>query len=266
MLEELAIRPFEERDEGAVVVLWERAELTRPWNDPRRDIARKATLQPELFLVGELGGRVVASVMGGYEGHRGWVNYLAVDPAVRRRGFGRSMMLELERRLRELGCPKINLAVRSENTAARAFYSRLGYFADASSLYGKRLEHDGPPPAALADPGAVLTLVVALHVDPARLDEFERFETRASRIMSRYGGRIERRLRFAETDPEAPHEVHLVTFPSAEAFSRYRADPELADLSELRARAVRRTTIWQGADAPLFAGAYEAPERAEDTR
>jgi hypothetical protein len=70
------IRPFREADELAVIALWRACGLTRPWNDPRKDIARKLAVQRELFLVGEVGGNVIGSVMGGYDGHRGWVNSL----------------------------------------------------------------------------------------------------------------------------------------------------------------------------------------------
>ncbi len=139
----MEIRPFQEPDEEAVIALWERCDLTRPWNDPRKDIARKLKVDPELFLVGFAGDRIVAAAMAGYEGHRGWVNYLAVDPAQRRRGLGRQMMEEVERLLRQRGCPKINIQIRSENLAAVAFYRRLGYTTDASISMGKRFEHDG---------------------------------------------------------------------------------------------------------------------------
>lgn len=136
------IRPFEKGDEAAVVALWERCRLTRPWNDPRKDIARKLEVQPELFLVGEIGGAVVASVMAGYEGHRGWVNYLAVAAEHQGRGLGRKLMREVEARLLERGCPKINMQVRSSNTDAIAFYRHLGYTQDESVALGKRLIPD----------------------------------------------------------------------------------------------------------------------------
>ena len=138
------IRPFEISDEAAVVALWERCGLLRPWNDPRRDISRKLRVQPELFLVGVIDGRLVATAMAGYDGHRGWVNYLAVDPDDRRRGLGRALMKEAERRLRELGCPKINVQVRRTNAGVAEFYSRLGYAEDDVVSLGKRLEQDGP--------------------------------------------------------------------------------------------------------------------------
>lgn len=135
-------RPFVETDEPAVIELWGRCDLLRPWNDPSRDIRRKLSVQRELFLVGELNGRIVCTAMAGYDGHRGWVNYLAVDPNVRRGGLGRWMMAEVETRLRSLGCPKINLQVRAENKAAVAFYERLGFKQDQALSFGKRLESD----------------------------------------------------------------------------------------------------------------------------
>lgn len=138
----MRIRPFEESDTDAVVLLWETCGLTRPWNDPRKDIARKLEVQRELFLVGELDGRVVATVMAGYDGHRGWVNYLAVDPSERGRGFGRAVMREVEARLEQLGCPKLNLQVRTDNEQAVAFYRALGYEVDAAISLGKRLIPD----------------------------------------------------------------------------------------------------------------------------
>jgi ribosomal protein S18 acetylase RimI-like enzyme len=138
------IRPYEESDEGAIVALWEACGLTRPWNDPRKDIARKLGVQREWFLVGAVEGRIVASVMAGYEGHRGWINYLAVAPEARENGCARRLLDEVERLLRAAGCPKINLQVRSDNAAVIAFYQRLGYAQDDVVSFGKRLIEDGP--------------------------------------------------------------------------------------------------------------------------
>ncbi len=141
---EMQIRPFAARDEPEVISLWERCELTRPWNDPRKDIHRKVSVSPDLFLVGEVDGHVVAAVMAGYEGHRGWLNYLAIDPSLRRRGLGRAIVEEAERRLRLRGCPKVNLQVRTTNREAIEFYRRLGYSVDEAVSMGKRLESDEP--------------------------------------------------------------------------------------------------------------------------
>ena len=138
----MTIRPFTPADESAVIGLWERAGLTRSWNDPAKDIARKMQVQAEWFLVGEREGEVMASAMVGYDGHRGWINYLAVDPEHQRGGFGRAMMAEAERLLREAGCPKINLQIRSDNREAMAFYERIGFGEDEVRSFGKRLIAD----------------------------------------------------------------------------------------------------------------------------
>ena len=135
----MQIRAFQLIDEAAVVALWEECSLTRPWNDAQKDIARKLAVQPELFLVGVIDGAIVASVMAGYEGHRGWMNYLAVAPRFRGRGFGRGLVQHVERALLERGCPKVNLQVRATNLEAVAFYRRLGYAQDDSISLGKRL-------------------------------------------------------------------------------------------------------------------------------
>jgi ribosomal protein S18 acetylase RimI-like enzyme len=134
------IRPFQIQDEAAVVALWTECGLTRPWNDPHEDIRRKLQVQPELFIVGVEDGRVIATVMAGYDGHRGWINYLGVSPRRRRAGLGRRIMEEAQRRLAALGCPKINLQVRTSNSEALAFYQRLGFTVDDVVSLGKRLE------------------------------------------------------------------------------------------------------------------------------
>lgn len=140
----MQIRCYAPSDEEAVVKLWEDCGLTRPWNDPRKDIARKLTEHPELFLVGTADGAVMASIMIGYEGHRGWVNYLAVAPAYRKRAIGRQLMAEAEQRLTALGCPKLSLMVRSSNAEVVAFYRQLGYVQDDVIALGKRLIVDEP--------------------------------------------------------------------------------------------------------------------------
>jgi len=124
------------------VRLWTECGLARSWNDPHKDIGRKLTVQPELFLVGVLGGDIVASVMAGFDGHRGWVNYLAVAPNHRGRGLGRELMLRVETLLRDMGCPKLNVQVRSTNSEVAAFYERLGYARDQTISLGKRLISD----------------------------------------------------------------------------------------------------------------------------
>lgn len=129
-------------DTEAVIALWADCGLLNPKNDPRKDIARKMKDSPELFLVGELEGAIEAVVMAGYEGHRGWINYLGVRPRLQKQGLGREIMDEAEKRLRALGCPKINLQVRSTNTQVIAFYESLGFVEDKVLSLGKRLEQD----------------------------------------------------------------------------------------------------------------------------
>jgi L-amino acid N-acyltransferase YncA len=138
----MQIRVFETADEAEVVSLWERCGLVRPWNNPRKDIARKLAVQRELFLVGVIDRLVVASVMAGYDGHRGWINYLAVDPACRGQGLARRMVAAVEEDLRRAGCAKINLQIRRDNHDAVAFYRRVGFGEDAVISMGKRLERD----------------------------------------------------------------------------------------------------------------------------
>ncbi len=136
------IRPYEETDQDAVIALWQDCGLVVPHNDPRRDIARKLQVGRELFLVGEESGVVVASIMGGYEGHRGWVNYLAVSPGHRRKSYGTLLMRALEKRLLALGCPKLNLQIRRSNESVINFYNSIGYGEDAVVSMGKRLISD----------------------------------------------------------------------------------------------------------------------------
>lgn len=141
----MQIRPFLESDESPVVALWVECGLTRPWNDPHKDILRKLKLQREMFLVVEAEGEIVGSVMAGYEGHRGWLNYLAVAPSHRGKGYGAKLMHHVEQLLLQAGCPKISLQIRAQNTAVMDFYRRLGYARDEVVSMGKRLIPDEPP-------------------------------------------------------------------------------------------------------------------------
>jgi uncharacterized protein (DUF1330 family) len=113
-------------------------------------------------------------------------------------------------------------------------------------------------------PGSPLTLVALLWLRDGREAEYKRFETEASRIMGRHGGRIARRIKVARGEapagvdgPAAPDEVHIVEFADAAAFARYRADPEIQALAELRAAAIRETVVWQGREAAAFASDAE---------
>ena len=134
------IRPYQAHDREAVVDLWKSSGLVVPHNDPWLDIERKIRMNPEWFLVGVLEGNLVATLMAGYEGHRGWINYLAVAPDHRRRGIARQLMQWAESLLIKAGCPKINLQVRETNQDVIAFYESLGYANDRVISMGKLLK------------------------------------------------------------------------------------------------------------------------------
>ena len=138
----LEIRAYRESDLDDVVALWRECGLVVPWNDPVKDINRKLGVQRQMFLVGTLHSTLVATVMAGYEGHRGWVNYLAVAAGYRSRGLARRLLSEAEELLRGMGCPKINLQVRSSNVDVVEFYRRVGYSVDDVVSMGKRLKAD----------------------------------------------------------------------------------------------------------------------------
>lgn len=136
----IGIRVFRRDDADAVVALWQAAGLTRPWNDPSRDIERKLAVQPELFLVAVDRDEIVGTVMAGYDGHRGWMYYLASARAGE--GIGRALVAEVEERLRAMGCPKVQLMVRTDNEVARGFYDALGYEVFEVWTTGERLIAD----------------------------------------------------------------------------------------------------------------------------
>jgi ribosomal protein S18 acetylase RimI-like enzyme len=138
----MKIRAYKVSDKGDVISLWSECGLVVPQNDPSKDIERKLKVDPDLFLVGYKESGIVATVMGGYEGHRGWINYLAVKPAEQRKGHGQAIMHAVEALIKEKGCPKINLQVRTTNEAVIAFYSAIGYGNDNVVGLGKRFEDD----------------------------------------------------------------------------------------------------------------------------
>ena len=135
-------RDFESADTACVAKLWQECGLTRPWNDPVKDIERKLTDQNGAFWVVCQGSVVVASVMIGYDGHRGTINYLAIAPELQRSGIGAELMRRAEAFLINIGCPKMSFCVRKDNHAVLAFYDRLGYVADDVHFLGKRLIPD----------------------------------------------------------------------------------------------------------------------------
>jgi ribosomal protein S18 acetylase RimI-like enzyme len=138
----ISVRTYSAQDQRAVIDLWDRCGLLRPWNNPGKDICRKLRANSDWFIVAVVRNKIVGSIMIGYEGHRGWINYLAVDPSLRRQGVGRRLMEQAEELLRNAGCPKINLQVRSANKEAAEFYASLGYLQDDVISLGKRLDPD----------------------------------------------------------------------------------------------------------------------------
>ncbi|MEP0315156.1 MAG: GNAT family acetyltransferase [Hyphomonas sp.] len=135
----LHIRDFREADRAALIALWETCALTRPWNDPNADLDRAITSRDAAILIGTWNDQVVASIMVGHDGHRGWIYYLAVSLDRQTRGHGREMMAEAELWLKARGAPKVQLMVRQDNETATEFYSALGYERQDVTVFGKWL-------------------------------------------------------------------------------------------------------------------------------
>ncbi|NUG23498.1 GNAT family acetyltransferase [Acinetobacter lactucae] len=136
------IRQFTNADLDDVVILWESCGLTRPWNSPETDIFRKVSQQDDLFLVAIKDEQLIGTLMGGYDGHRGWINYLAVHPHQQRLGIATALVQQLEKRLIARGCPKLQLLVRKDNLNVLNFYEQLGYDEVEAVCLGKRLIRD----------------------------------------------------------------------------------------------------------------------------
>ena len=138
----MEIRPYQASDEAAVIELWQRCELTRPWNDPHKDIARKMAVQPELFFVGTQDGQVVASAMAGFDGHRGWVNYLAVHPAGSVKAWHGKSCAMSNKRCKPWGVPEVEPAGTNRQPPGHGLYETMGYGQDEVISLGKRLISD----------------------------------------------------------------------------------------------------------------------------
>jgi len=136
----MKIRPFAAADRAAVIALWQACDLTRPWNDPDTDIDFCIARPESTILVGERDDRIVATVMCGHDGHRGWLYYLGVDPSQQKAGLGRAMVAAAEAWLQARGVPKVMLMVRPENTRVRAFYDALGYGLEERLIFSRRLD------------------------------------------------------------------------------------------------------------------------------
>jgi ribosomal protein S18 acetylase RimI-like enzyme len=134
------IRPYASGDHNQVVSLWKAVfPDDPPWNDPASMICRKLTIQPDLFLVGRIDDQIIATVMAGFDGVRGWIHHLAVHPEYRRKGIATALMRSAEHGLAALGCPKVNLQVRATNAVVISFYRTLGYAVEERVSFGKQL-------------------------------------------------------------------------------------------------------------------------------
>jgi len=136
---DLVIRKYEEKDEEQIVNLWKQCNLIVPQNDPHEDIKKKIEFQPNLFFIGTVNNEVVASIMVGYEGHRGWINYMAVLSEYQNKGFGCQLVNKAIDELKKLGCLKVNLQVRENNKDVIEFYENLGFSNDRVVSLGKHL-------------------------------------------------------------------------------------------------------------------------------
>ena len=135
-------RKFRKSDTESVIKLWKKCKLIVPWNNPYKDINRKLCIKDNLFIIGEINKNIIASAMAGYDGHRGYIYYLAVLPEYQKKGIGSSLLSIVEKKLFQLGCPKINLFVRNTNIRVKAFYRVNEYEFQDSQIYGKRLIED----------------------------------------------------------------------------------------------------------------------------
>lgn len=142
----LSIAPIGDADVADVIALWQACGLTRPWNDPTADIALARRGPNSAILIGRDGDAMIATAMVGHDGHRGWVYYVAVDPARREKGFGRAIMTAAEDWLRQAGVAKLQLMVRRENARAGAFYQSIGYAESQTIVFAKWLDGREPTP------------------------------------------------------------------------------------------------------------------------
>lgn len=138
----MKIRVYEKKDEQELIELWKTCHLVVPWNDPEKDIQRKLDENPELLFVGLKKDKIISSCMAGYDGHRGWIYYLAVLPAYRNQNYARQIVHHAENVLEKMGCPKINLMVRDTNTSVIEFYKAVGYHDDPVVVLSRRLKND----------------------------------------------------------------------------------------------------------------------------
>jgi len=142
----LVISSIKDSDLPEVARLWQRAGLIREWNDPASDIALARKESNSTILLGRDNGALVASVLVGHDGHRGWVYYVSVDPDHRFKGYGRDIMTAAEDWLRARGIAKLQLMVRGDNAKVHAFYESLGYYDQKRVTFAKWLDGREPTP------------------------------------------------------------------------------------------------------------------------
>ncbi len=142
----LSITAIEDGDSPEVIALWQRCGSTRPWNDPAADIALARKETNSTILLGRNDGVLVASVLVGHDGHRGWVYYVTADPEHRFKGFGRAIMSAAEDWLRARGILKLQLMVRKDNPKVHAFYRSIGYYNQETVTFAKWLDGREPTP------------------------------------------------------------------------------------------------------------------------
>lgn len=144
VIDPFVINEYNSDDETDLIGLWQECGLVVPWNNPRSDIARKMADSPELFFSGKIDGSLVASCMAGYDGHRGWIYFLAVAKSQQRNGLAAKLVAHVEAKLIDLGCPKLELMVRDTNREVIAFYEAIGFGLDPVRVLSKRLSDDAP--------------------------------------------------------------------------------------------------------------------------
>ena len=139
IMKEINYRLFSSKDKKSVLELWKTCNLIVSWNDPEKDILRKSSVRDDLFILAEINKKIIATAMGGYDGHRGYIYYLAVLPEFQKKGVGSKILSVVEKKLLNIGCPKINLFVRNTNIQVKSFYKKNQYTFQESEIYGKRL-------------------------------------------------------------------------------------------------------------------------------
>ena len=134
------------KDKDQVIKLWNKVfPIYSPHNDPLTSINRKLAVDDNLFFVAESSEKnVIGTIIAGYDGHRGWIYYLAVKPELRNQNIGSLMVKHAEKKLESLGCPRINLMGKIGNQGVFSFYQKLGYVDDPVVVLSKRLYEDDP--------------------------------------------------------------------------------------------------------------------------